>query len=163
MDRNLTRVANIENEAAGHRLVHDQHTGTQRQRSAEVDALAHAVAKTADVIVAKIFKLEKFYDLLGFSLEALFFCTGARPVQERIHQASAHVHVQTGEHILAHSHGLVSLDALKRTADAGTCPPVRRLRCDVLAVVQNGARLRPVEARQAIEQAALACPVRSDH
>ena len=152
-DRNLTRVANIENEAgeiaffvgahAGHRLVHDQHPGTQRQRPAEVDALAHAIAKTADVIVAKIFKLEKFDDLLGFSLEALFFGAGTRPVEERIHQASTHVHMQTGEHILAHSHGLVSLDALKRAADAGARSSVRRLVRDVLAIEQ---KRRPIAA-----------------
>jgi len=41
--------------------------------------------------------------------------------------------------------------------------PVGRLLRDIFAVEQHGARLRPVEARQAIEQAALARPVRPDH
>ena len=111
---NPARVPNIEDEAgeialfinahSGHRLVHDQNLRTQSERTTEVDALAHAVAQVADLVVTQIFKFEEFDDLLGLGLEELLLGARTRPIDERVEKTGAHVRVKPRKDILPYGH-----------------------------------------------------------
>ena len=147
---------------AAHGLVEQQDLGLQRQRAAELHALAQAVGQRRRRLLAQVLQLQELDDLLARRAVADLLALRQAPVQHAAQHARAHAHVAAEHEVVEHGQAAEQRDVLERARDAQRRNRARALAGDVAAFQGDAPAVGPVEAGDHVEQRGLAGAVGAD-
>lgn len=155
-------VASFLDRQAGGRFIQQQKLGSDGQRAADFDDLAHAIGQTRDQAVAVRFQFEEGNHLLHHVAVALFL--GAHPAGEgHVHQLSRiTVHVAAHQQVAEHRRMIEQFDVLKGPRNPQFGDAMRGKMGDLFAFEEHLPACGLVEARDHVEHGGFACAVRAD-
>ena len=127
---------------AAHGLVEQQDLGLQRQRAAELDALAQAVGQRRGRLLAQVLQLQELDDLLARRAVPDLLALRQAPVEHAAEHARAHAHVPAEHEVVEHGQAAEQGDVLERARDAERGDGARPLAGDVAALERDAAAVR---------------------
>jgi hypothetical protein len=103
---------------AAHRLVEQQQLRVERERAAELDALAQAIGEGAGRLLADVLELQELDEFLDPRAVAHLLSLRRTPVDERGEHTSAHMHVPPEHDVVEHGKATEQRNVLERAGDA---------------------------------------------
>ncbi len=146
----------------GGRLVEEQQLGLERQRARQLHPFAYGEGKLVDQGAGDRAEAE-FLDQGQRALaDAPLLAPGARQGERIDEKSAARDRVRPDHDVLERRHRAEQREVLERPGDAQARDLVLAQPLDGAALEADRAALRPVEARQAVEERGLAGAVRAD-
>ena len=133
-----------------------------RERARDLEPPLVAVGEVVRVLVVAAAEAAELEQLVGLLPRGALLALQRRRLEHRAQDPALQPRVHADEHVLERGHALEEADVLERAPDAALGDRVRRLAGDVVAVEDDLARGRLVDAGEHVEERRLAGAVRPD-